>query len=91
MDTAPMTDRPDIVAAHDHASDHRDEIERSTTCGCFYCMETFPAEEVLWGRFSEITGACPHCGVDSVIGDASGYPVTPHFLRRMNRRWFCGD
>jgi hypothetical protein len=32
---------------------------------------------------------CPRCGIDSVIGDASGLPVAePAFLDEMNRHWF---
>ena len=31
---------------------------------------------------------CPACGIDSVLGSASGFPVTPEFLGRMNACWF---
>jgi hypothetical protein len=31
---------------------------------------------------------CPHCGIDSVIGDASGYEISPTFLARMHEAWF---
>jgi hypothetical protein len=34
------------------------------------------------------TAICPRCGIDSVIGDASGYPVTVEFLSQMHRVWF---
>ena len=34
------------------------------------------------------TALCPRCGIDSVIGSASGYPITKEFLEAMNRRWF---
>ena len=31
------------------------------------------------------------CGIDCVIGDASGYPVKdPEFVRVFTRRWFNG-
>lgn len=30
----------------------------------------------------------PYCHIDSVIGDTSGFPITPEFLREMNKRWF---
>lgn len=36
----------------------------------------------------EQSAMCPKCGIDSVIGSRSGYPITPEFLRRMERRWF---
>jgi hypothetical protein len=31
---------------------------------------------------------CPRCGIDSVIGDQSGFPITPEFPERMKRYWF---
>jgi hypothetical protein len=35
------------------------------------------------------TGLCPKCGIDSLIGSASGFPVTdPTFLQAMHSRWF---
>jgi hypothetical protein len=37
----------------------------------------------------DVTAKCPECGIDSVIGDASGFPADdPVFLRAMKRRWF---
>ena len=34
------------------------------------------------------TALCPKCGIDSVIGDNSGYPITTEFLQQMRKRWF---
>ncbi|MCE7962609.1 MAG: hypothetical protein DYH05_08955 [Acidobacteria bacterium ACB1] len=31
---------------------------------------------------------CPKCGIDSVIGSNSGYPINDEFLRRMRSHWF---
>jgi len=32
---------------------------------------------------------CPECGIDSVIGDASGFPIADEaFLKRMHSIWF---
>ena len=36
----------------------------------------------------EVTAICPHCGVDSVIGEKSGFPITQEFLKAMHKRWF---
>jgi hypothetical protein len=36
----------------------------------------------------EQSAMCPECGINSVIGSRSGYPITPEFLERMERRWF---
>ena len=34
------------------------------------------------------TAVCPYCGIDAVIGESSGYPITAEFLKRMRKRWF---
>ena len=61
-------------------------------CGCFSCMETFDAatiSEWIDGPGPAATALCPKCGIDSVIGDASGLPVTDAaFLDKMNSHWF---
>jgi hypothetical protein len=36
----------------------------------------------------EDTAMCPRCGIDSVIGSASGIDLTPEFLRKMHDFWF---
>jgi hypothetical protein len=83
---------PDHVRAHENGSLHREEILRSSSCGCFYCLKTFtPAEIVEW--IDEVEGVaqtalCPMCGIDAVIGSASGFPITEDFLKRMSQHWF---
>ena len=34
------------------------------------------------------TALCPYCGIDSVIGDSSGFPTTTEFLSKMKSYWF---
>jgi hypothetical protein len=34
------------------------------------------------------TATCPRCGIDSVLGSAFGFPLTPDFLATVQRRWF---
>jgi hypothetical protein len=91
---------PDLLAAHRHTAHNRAEIERSKRCGCFYCSQMFPPEEIVaWGgldadklddpaAWDAATALCPRCGSESVIGDASGYPIDPDFLGRMHAAWF---
>ena len=80
--------------AHRHCSTHEDEIAASSVCGCFYCLGTYaPAEITEWldDRIRGLDGRtalCPRCGIDSVIGSASTYPITEAFLGAMRRRWF---
>ena len=85
--------RDDHVLAHRHSSCHHDELMGSQSCGCFYCCHVFPPSEIEeWvhdGETSaERTALCPYCGIDSVIGSASNFPITPEFLNRMNKHWF---
>ena len=77
----------ELVAAHSHCGHNREEILRSTDCGCFSCLKTFPSSEVAeW--LHDGTVLCPYCGIDSVLGSMSGYPLTEDFLSQMNKRWF---
>jgi hypothetical protein len=80
----------DVIAAHAHSIRHRPETEASERAGCFYCLAIYPPAEVAdW--VDDVTGEtalCPRCGIDSVIGDAWGHPITEDFLKRMNAHWF---
>lgn len=79
-----------LDAAHRHSSNHREALQQSHVCGCFYCCSTLSAAEVEeWLDDEDGTALCPRCGIDSVIGSKSGYPVSDqHFLKAMHQRWF---
>jgi hypothetical protein len=77
-----------LVEAHRHSSRHRREIWSSDLCGCFYCEKTFPPAAIVRWINAGDTAKCPECGIDSVLGSASGYPITPDFLHAMHLRWF---
>ncbi len=69
---------------------NKEEILKSTFVGCFYCKRIYsPAEIEEWipDKAGE-TAMCPHCAIDSVIGDASGIELTSKFLEEMHERWF---
>lgn len=86
----------DVVGAHRHSSNHRAELKESFQCGCFYCLHIFePMAIVEWvdvpdGKDLDAgnTAIYPYCGVDSVIGSASGFPITAPLLLAMQARWF---
>jgi hypothetical protein len=78
----------DVREAHEHCSKHRPEIIGSETCGCFYCLEIFTASEIEDWVDDGQTALCAKCGIDSVIGSASGFPVTKEFLQEMHKFWF---
>lgn len=79
----------DLIAAHDRSFRNRPCIEKSGACGCFYCLKTCVPSIVTKFVRREDTALCPLCGVDALIGDASGLPVTDgDFLQKMHAYWF---
>lgn len=78
----------EVLAAHKHSSKHREEIEKSEKCGCFFCLSIFAPSEIEDWTDGGQTAICPECMVDSVIGDASGFPITEDFLKEMKDHWF---
>jgi|RhiMethySRZTD1v2_1073278.scaffolds.fasta_scaffold80912_3 hypothetical protein len=78
----------EVQAAHARSSNHREEVIASTLCGCFYCCATFPATEIDVWIDEDRTALCPRCGIDSVLGDRSGFPIHAEFLATMKAHWF---
>lgn len=76
-----------LQAAHMRSSKHLQEILASASCGCFYCLGAYPPSEIKEWIDAGQTAVCPRCGIDSVIGSASGLLV-PGFLEAMHERWF---
>ena len=60
----------------------------SKYCGCFSCKKTFRSRKVTYIDQNEGTAFCPLCGIDSLIGDASGISLTKEFLAAMHDTWF---
>jgi hypothetical protein len=83
---------PNHILAHEHSSHHRDGLLGGEICGCFYCLKTFPPEEITdWVDEQNgvgTTALCPKCGIDSVIGSQSGFQITIEFMGAMRRYWF---
>jgi hypothetical protein len=81
----------DVVNAHAHSIDHRRLLAQSERCGCFHCLSIFTPDAIT--RWTDevngqgVTALCPRCGIDSVIGSASGFPVERGFLDRMRQHW----
>ena len=84
----------DVFEAHKFSNNHMEQLKKDARCGCFYCCRVYsPSEITYWmigdndcDRFG--TAVCPYCGIDAVIGESSGYPITAEFLKRMRKRWF---
>ena len=82
----------EILRAHKHSTNHRAEIIRSHHCGCFHCCAIFvPGQVTTW--IDDVNGEgqtalCPSCGIDSLVGDASGFGISRDFLDSMKSYWF---
>ncbi len=87
----------DYSMAHEYSSNHKPELEKDSVCGCFHCLKIFKPSEIEDWIIADNecdrrgTAICPYCGVDSVIGESSGYPITAEFLSGMHSVWFSND
>lgn len=78
-----------VISAHNFSTNHKAELIKDKKCGCFYCLEIFEPKEIIqWLKDSDRTALCPYCGIDAVIGESSGYPITKDFLKAMQEYWF---
>ena len=84
----------DLQIAHAYSNNHKPELEKDRLCGCFYCLRIFDPQEIEHWIIADNpcdqrgTGICPYCGIDSVIGESSGFPITADFLTQMHQAWF---
>jgi hypothetical protein len=84
-------------AALEASSSNRQLVLASDRCGCFHCLAIFPPAEITgWiselapkvGRLKRgVTALCPRCGIDSVLPEAAGFPLTPTSLQATQARW----
>ncbi len=78
-----------VIAAHSFSINNKPMLRRDESCGCFYCLRVFdPSEITEWIEDTDGTALCPYCGIDSVISESAGYPLTRGFLEDMQRYWF---
>ena len=86
-----MSNTNDLESAHQASFGNKETVKESKFCGCFYCLKIFPSSEVTeWipERRGLYTASCPYCYIDSVIPDASGFPIEVEFLRVMKKKYF---
>lgn len=88
-----MKKDPKYIEIHKHASNNEIEILKSTTCSCFFCRQSYSARTVNdWINDDRgVTAICPECGMDAVIGDASGYHLDKAELKEMNLEYYGED
>lgn len=67
---------------------NREQIENSSIWGCYYCLEIFKPEEVKDWADGGRTALCPHCWIDSVLGDTSGFELNKEVLEKIHKYRF---
>lgn len=70
------------LQARQFCTGHRKQVLASSLCGCFHCTETSaPGEIERWVDENDEgvgqTALCSRCGIDSVLGPAARFPLTP--------------
>ena len=78
---------------HHKSFGNKEIIDKSNTCGCFFCERLFDAIEVTDENYmTEVSGVktavCPYCGIDSVLGDGDGTEITEGILKDMYEAYF---
>lgn len=76
------------VEQHKHVMRNRFEIEKSFSCACCYCENSFSPSLIVKWIDNNQTALCPLCGIDAVIGSACGFDLTPALLKTMHKEWF---
>ena len=75
---------PDIIEAHRFSSNHKKQLIHDEKCGCFCCLSIFNPQEIIeQDSDTHGTAICPYCGIDVVISESSGFPITAEFLEKM--------
>ena len=78
----------DLLAVHKFCTGNKEQLMNGRICGCFYCLSIYDPKEIHAWIDNGTTGLCPYCGVDAILSENCGYPITKEFLQKMQRRWF---
>ena len=81
------------IEAHQYCIRNQTSLAEPQKCGCFRCERIFSSTELTDEDFMQesdgsYTAWCPYCGIDSIIGEAEGYEITPELLEEMKKQWF---
>ena len=81
----------EFIKAHTYSRNNSSILDNNQLCGCFYCIKTFTANKIkdwIIEPDDSKTAICPYCGIDSVIGENTGFEITEVFLQKMHKYWF---
>ena len=72
---------------HSFSDKHRHSVEKSESCRCFYCLQTFEPKDIKEWIDKKTTALCPKCGIDSVLC-SEDVEFSEDLFYRMNMYWF---
>lgn len=77
----------------EHATNNEIEIVQSKECGCYFCRHHYDARKVNDWISDErgVSALCPECGMDAVVGDASGLDISKEKLKTLNLYFYGED
>lgn len=61
----------DLLKLHDKCRNNKEELSKSSKCGCFYCKKIYNPKEISEWTDNRQTAICPYCSIDSVISNPS--------------------
>jgi hypothetical protein len=75
---------------HKLSSKHRQELQNSDSCFCFYCFKNFDYSDIVEWIESNECAICPKCGIDSVLPNIEKQYNLPmsDILEDMNHYFF---
>lgn len=79
---------PDI---YKHTKNNELDILQSKTCSCLFCQQNYSARKVSeWNtdKNNQMSAVCPECGMDAVVGDASGYVLDDDDIETLHKTYF---
>lgn len=86
----PQSAFPEIFS---HTVNNETDVLHSTKCSCLFCRQTYDARKINdWVNDKNgVTALCPECGMDAVVGDASGFVLDHDTLKALNLAYFGED
>ncbi len=67
---------------------NRAAVEKSETCGCYFCGSIFPGSAVTEYTDTGTTALCPNCKVDAVLASDREFTVGEEVLKKSHDFWF---
>ena len=84
-----VTTISDLIKAHRSTFNNCYSLFVEQECVCVYCKERFSSSEIVdFSLSSKGTALCPYCGIDSVVGEFSGYDLSDNFIKAMHEYFF---